>query len=112
MAEPLSALPNVRSSNTAANAQPVPWPKIQEPHPELPEPASTDRTTENLVLRLREGSERSYREVSGAILRIWNGSRRKFHHISEEHPLRLVIGVAVAAFITGAAVRIWRSNHD
>ncbi|HKR85266.1 MAG TPA: hypothetical protein VJS37_14000, partial [Terriglobales bacterium] len=86
MAEPLSALPNVRSSNTAAKAQPVPWPKIQEPHPELPELASADRTTEDRVLRLRSGFERSYREVSRAILGTWNRSRREFHHISQEHP--------------------------
>jgi hypothetical protein len=112
MAEPLSALPNVRSSNTAAKAQPVPWPKIQEPQRELPEFASGDRATEKLVVHVRQGFERSYREVSGAILGTWKSSRRKFRHISQEHPLRLVIGVAVAAFITGAAVRIWRSNHD
>ncbi|HXU17348.1 MAG TPA: hypothetical protein VN708_19590 [Terriglobales bacterium] len=112
MAEPLSALPKARSSNTAVKAEPVPWPKIQEPHPELPEFASADRSTEKRVQHLRSGFERSYREVSRAILDTWNRSRRKFHHISQEHPLRLVIGVAVAAFMTGAAVRIWRSNHD
>lgn len=112
MAEPLSALPNVRSSNMAGKAQPVPWPKSREPHPELPEFTRADRTTEKLARHLRSGFEGSYREVSGAILATWNRSRRKFHHISQEHPLRLVIGVAVAAFITGAALRIWRSNHD
>jgi hypothetical protein len=96
----------------AVKAQPVPWPKSREPHPELPEFNRADRTAEKLVLQLRSGLERSYREVSGAILSTWNRSRRKFDHISQEHPLRLVIGVAVAAFITGTALRIWRSHHD
>jgi hypothetical protein len=26
--------------------------------------------------------------------------------------MQIVAGVAIAAFLTGAALRIWRSNHD
>jgi hypothetical protein len=111
MAEPLSALPGTTSSNTA-KAPAIPQPLAREPLPELRESSSTHKPTEKLVVRLRSGVERSYREVSGAMVDTWDRSRRNFRYISQEHPLRIVVGVALAAFITGAALRIWRSNHD
>jgi hypothetical protein len=111
MAEPLSALPGTTSSN-AAKAQAIPRPLVRARLPELPETSSTRSPTEKLVVRLRSGLERSYREVSRAMVDTWDRSRRNFRYISQEHPLRIVVGVALAAFITGAALRIWRSNHD
>jgi hypothetical protein len=111
MAEPLSALPGTTSSNTT-KVQAIPRPLVREPLPELPVTSSTHNPTEKLVVRLRSGFERSYREVSGAMVGTWDRSRRNFRYISQEHPLRIVVGVALAAFITGAAFRIWRSNHD
>jgi hypothetical protein len=77
-----------------------------------PETTSIDQAARKLGLHLRSGFEHSYRRVSGAITGTWNRSRRQFRHVSREHPLRLVMGVALAAFIAGAALRIWRSNHD
>jgi hypothetical protein len=111
MAEPLPAFPKATSTNKAVKARVVPLPMHLERSPE-PETTSIDQAARELGVRLRSGFERSYRRVSGAIVGTWDQSRRRFRHISHEHPLRLVMGVAVAAFIAGAALRIWRSNHD
>jgi len=110
MAEPLSALPGTPSSDSA-KAQAIPRPLVRERLAELPETSRTS-PTEKLAVGLRSGFERSYREVSRAMVDTWERSRRNFRYISQEHPLRIVVGVALAAFITGAALRIWRSNHD
>ena len=111
MAEPVSALPN-SPPNSTIKTQSVPGPKIVKPLPELPKTPVASSEAEKLVVRYRTNLEHSYHKVSGAILNTWDRSRRKFHYLSQERPLHLLLGVAVAAFITGAALRIWRSNHD
>ena len=111
MAEPLPALPGA-STDTAVKARVIPWAMPAEPSPEQPQTTSIEEAAKKLAERLRTGFDRSYHRVSGAIEGTWHRSRRQFRTISEEHPLQLVLGVAVAAFIAGAALRIWRSNHD
>lgn len=112
MAEPLSALPDITSSNTTLKAQAAEWPKGVQPLPELLENPHTESTTEKLVTGLRSGFERSFRQTSDAIHSTWIRSRNKFRYLSEERPLQLVTTVALAAFIAGAALRIWRSRYD
>ncbi|HTM35232.1 MAG TPA: hypothetical protein VL156_00660 [Terriglobales bacterium] len=111
MAEALPALPKATSTNTAVKARVLPLTMPLERSRE-PETMSIDQAARKLGLHLRSGVEHSYRQVSRAMRGTWDQSRRRFHHISREHPLRLVMGVGVAAFIAGAALRIWRSNHD
>jgi hypothetical protein len=112
MAEPLAALPGATSTDTAVKARVLPWAIPAEPPADQPESTSIDQAAKKVALRVRSGLDRSYRTVTGAIVGTWEQSRRQFRTVSQEHPLRLVIGVAVAAFIAGAALRIWRSNHD
>lgn len=39
-------------------------------------------------------------------------ARARATYIINEYPLHVIAGVAAAAFITGVALRIWRSNRD
>jgi hypothetical protein len=32
--------------------------------------------------------------------------------MAQEQPMQIVIGVAIASLLAGAALRIWRSHHD
>ncbi len=111
MAEPASALPEGSPSVATSKTELRPGPKIAEPLPELPEITSYGGG-EELLVRVRSGWEDSYEAVSGAIARTWDRSRAKFRYVREERPLQLVVGVAVAAFVTGVALRIWRTTHD
>src|SRR5262249_22192469 len=108
----LPALPKATTTNTAVKAEVIPWAVPAEPPPEPPQTTSFEEAAKKLAARLRSGYESSYRKVSGTVLDRWDQSRRQFRYIAQEHPLRLVLGVAVAAFIAGAALHIWRSNHD
>ena len=112
MAEPLPAVPRAPSTDTTVKARVLPWAMPAEPLAEQPQTTSIDRAARKVALRLRSNFDRSYQKVSSAIVDTWDQSRRQFRTVSQEHPLRLVLGVAVAAFIAGAALRIWRSNHD
>jgi hypothetical protein len=112
MAEPLPALPKANSTHTTVKAEVIPWAVPAEPLPEPPQTMSLEQAAKKLAARLRSGYESSYRKVSGTVADGWAHSRRQFRYITQEQPLRLVMGVAVAGFIAGAALRIWRSNHD
>jgi hypothetical protein len=38
--------------------------------------------------------------------------KRTATHVADEHPVHLVLGVAIAAFLAGTGLRIWRSYHE
>ena len=40
------------------------------------------------------------------------GIKRAAIYVAEERPVHLVAGVAIAAFVAGSGLRIWRTYHE
>ena len=114
MAEPVSALPNATPPATTATGQTVPWPKPVEPLTGSPEisGSNTEAAAPELSERLSTRVQESYRRVEMTILDMVELARRRFQTLARERPIEIVVGVAIASLLAGAAVRIWRSNHD
>ena len=79
--------------------------------PEIVDPRPT------LVLRskdtsARAGSERVYQAARKTLLDAIAGARRNLRHMADEKPMHLVIGVAIAAFLAGVGLRLWRSHYE
>jgi hypothetical protein len=62
--------------------------------------------------QFRSTLQRSYSELQSTLSHLFLRVRSRFRFMVEERPMRVVTGVAIAAFVTGAALRIWRSNHE
>jgi hypothetical protein len=121
MAEPAVPLPDSVQKN-----EPVPWPNAVQPEPREVQLGSQDiagsiepSTADDIKKKLRSGAEhsveiiqRGYEEVQHAASRAVSRANRKLRYLADERPVQIVVGIAVAAFLTGAALRIWRSNHD
>lgn len=109
MAEPVSALPP-----SSVRDEPVPWPQrpatAVDPRVAPPyESTSKLRTlADDWYRQARLGLGEARRWVSGVTSR----SRRNLRYLAEERPVQVVIGVAAACFLAGAALRIWRSSHE
>jgi hypothetical protein len=112
MAEPISPLPAF-----TPKAEPVPRPRPLEavrPH----QADAREISTYNLyagvgtVDQIRSRVQRSYREIHQAALRAFSRTRRDVRRLANDRPMQLILGVAIASFLAGAALRIWRSNHD
>jgi hypothetical protein len=55
---------------------------------------------------------RSLRQVRDTAQNAFLGVKRAAVSVAQERPLQLVFGVAIAAFVAGSALRIWRSHHE
>jgi hypothetical protein len=112
MAEPISPLP---ASNP--KTEPIPGPRPLETVRQH-QPGSREISTYNLyagvgtVDQFRSRLQHSYREIHRAALRAFSRTSRDVRRLANERPMQLVLGVAIASFLAGAALRIWRSNHD
>jgi hypothetical protein len=106
MAEPVSALPPPPLKD-----EPIPWPQktgtksiaVQEP---------TDNQEEPVLDRLSREARSALERVQDAKDRLVTRSKRRMHRLSQQHPMRVVMGVAIACLLAGAALRIWRSSHE
>jgi hypothetical protein len=114
MAEPVSALPNATSPATTAKGQTVPWPTPVQPLPGSPEISGSNEESAvpELSERLSAGFQDYYGRVQTAVSDMMERSRRRFRYMAQERPMQIVIGVAIASLLAGAALRIWRSQHD
>ncbi len=108
MAEPVSALPNP----TTPKGQTVPWPKPVEPLPGSPEISDSNAEVTEFAEQVSAGFQDYYGRFQTAVSDMLERSRRRFRYMAQERPVQIVIGVAVASLLAGAALRIWRSNHD
>ncbi len=114
MAEPVSALPNATPPATTATGQTVAWPKPVEPLTGSPETSgsNTEAAAPELLERLSTRVQASYRRVQTTVVDVAELARRRFQSLAQQRPMQIVVGVAIASLLAGAAVRIWRSNHD
>jgi hypothetical protein len=114
MAEPVSAFPNPTPPTAPVKGQTVPWPTPVEPIQGSPEisGSNTETAVPELSARLGAGVQDYYDRVQRALSDVVGRSRRRFRHMAQEQPMQIVIGVAIASLLAGAALRIWRSHHD
>ena len=110
MAEPISAFPETTPPDLAAKREAVPWPTTLDPAEE-PVKGLLVAQQGSFFERFGPEFEQYYRKVQDSLEDAWDRSRRRLRYISNEHPVKVVVGVAIASFITGAALRIWR-NHE
>ena len=106
MAERVSALPQ-----PPLNDEPIPWPHKAE----TADAVTQEKSEGQEKLSLEDISRRArsaWQRVQDAGDRLITRSRKRMHTLSQEHPLRIVMGVAVACLLAGAALRIWRSSHE
>lgn len=113
MAEPVSALPNP-TPPTTMKGQTVPWPKPTDAVPSSPEisGSNTETAVPEFPERLSAGFQDYYGRIQTAASDMLERSRRRFRYMAQERPMQIVIGVAIASLLAGAALRIWRSHHD
>jgi len=121
MAEPLPPLPA-----TAPKNEPVPWPKVAAPEPPEIQQSSPEIVESNIKSAATEVREKlhsafesfsdeiqlAYDKLQRSISRGVSTVGRKVRYLRRERPMQIVAGVAIASFLAGVALRIWRSNHD
>ena len=114
MAEPVSALPTATSPGPPAQGQTGPWPTPVQPLHGSPEiSGGTEETAvPELSERLSAGFQDSYGRLQRVASDMMERSRRRFRYMAQERPMQIVVGVAIASLLVGAALRIWRSQHD
>jgi hypothetical protein len=61
---------------------------------------------------IRHVSENRLHEARRRAEAQWIDARRRVEHWQREDPVRFLAVVAGSAFVVGAALRIWRSNHE
>jgi len=74
-----------------------------------PRPTLGSRTKETTA-RARSG--RGYEAARKTLLEAIGDARRKLRYMADQKPLHLVLGVAVAAFLAGVGLRLWRSHYE
>lgn len=105
MAEPTAPLPP-----PPQRSEPIPWPQPTE----TPEPLETSPSEglEELVEEGREKFESAWDDIQRSVSRVVSRAADTIRYLKRERPLEVVAGVAVAAFLLGVTLRIWRSRHD
>lgn len=81
-------------------------PKFVPPRPTLVERA------ENASVRVRSAGEEAYENARKTVLDTIARARRNLRYMTDEKPMQLVIGVAVASFLVGVGLRLWRSRYE
>jgi hypothetical protein len=106
MAEPASSLPA-----SPQKIDPIPWPQRADAET-MRTPAAPQQKLEELLELGRSVALRSWgsaqRAISGATLKAEN----KIRQLRRERPLEIIASVAIASFLLGAALRVWRSRHE
>ncbi|MBV9342025.1 MAG: hypothetical protein JO159_14205 [Acidobacteria bacterium] len=79
---------------------------------EAPIKPETEKPVEERLTSARSGllrlSSRAQQGFSVVLLE----ARSRFRYLKNERPLELVAGIAAAAFLAGAALRIWKSSQE
>ena len=111
MAEPLSSFP------VSSPAQPIPWPEEAQNIGLSPVPPAKTKTEprqrlNDAVKRALNRLGRSWADAEGGRTQLVSRIRRKMTYLRRERPLHIVAAVALTGFLLGAALRLWRNQHD
>lgn len=77
----------------------------------LPRPTLIERTEDTSVW-VRSGGERAYENARKAVVDTIARARRNLRYLADEKPMQLVLGVAIASFLVGVGLRLWRSHYE
>jgi len=81
-------------------------PEIVHPRPTL------IRRTRDTSARFRTATERVYEAARKRLLDTIARARRNLRYAAEEKPIQLVMGVAIASFLAGVGLRLWRRHYE
>jgi hypothetical protein len=124
MPQPLEKMDPVDRPRRPAKVVPLTAASSVSP-PETQSPSTRIETVEEQVIRAVAGAMRSlrpgYEEVrlvaADACIYVLDQSfkvakrvRKQARQVKQEHPLELLCGIPVGAFVLGMAIRIWRSK--
>ena len=90
--------------------EPISWPNPEENMPQAISPAETSTTANDIYQSCLSAAERSLRVTQRGISNAATSFSRSARRFADDRPLQFVGVVAGVAFITGVALRIWRSN--
>lgn len=54
----------------------------------------------------------SYRKVRNGARFVTSGVSTRLRYMASERPTRIILGVAIASFAAGVALRLWRSRYE
>jgi len=111
MAEPLSSLP------VSPPAEPIPWPDQTQhigfsPEPPVKTKIKSSQRLNDAVKRALNRVGRSWADAERGRTQLVSRARKQLTYLLRERPLDIVAAVALAGFLLGAALRLWRSHHD
>ncbi len=112
MAEPVFPLPPRSEPVLRPKAGPGPVPVRTVPGTPAISAASVRPRAVDTNEQFRSRLEHSYAELQSTMSQLFMRVRSRFRFMVDERPMQVVAGVAIAAFVAGATLRIWRSNHD
>ena len=76
-----------------------------------PRPTLIERTEDTSAGR-RAARERAYENARKSLLDTINRARRNLRYMADEKPVQLILGVAIASFLVGVGLRLWRSHYE
>jgi len=83
---------------------------VGEPKFVPPRPTLVERP-ENASARVRSAGEEAYENARKTLVDTIARARRNLRYIADK-PMQLVIGVAIASFLVGVGLRLWRSHYE
>jgi hypothetical protein len=106
MAEPISSLPAAPQRTV-----PISWPQTPDHELQTSEPLQTGNF-DYFIQNGRDAVERSWKRTQSAISRALSRAASRMDYVKRERPLEVLAGVAAAAFVVGAAIRLWRNRYE
>jgi len=76
-----------------------------------PRPTLIERT-EDTSAGVRATGERVYENAHKTLRDTIARARRNLRYMANEKPMQLVIGIAIASFLTGVGLKLWRSHYE
>lgn len=67
---------------------------------------------EEKASQLYDVAQQRWNDLNQAARNAVLDARKKATQLRDEHPLELIAAFAAAGFVLGAALKVWRSNHD
>ena len=84
---------------------------VGEPEFVPPRPTLVERAGDASA-RVRSAGEEAYENARKTLLDTIARARRNLRYMADEKPMQLVVGVAIASFLVGVGLRLWRSHYE
>ncbi len=91
--------------------EPIPWPQTTEPNP-VGKNTVPQQQFRELLERSRHAFVHSWDSTQRALLNVSRGARHRIRELKRDRPVEIIAGVAIAAFLLGVGLRVWRSRYE